>query len=384
MLDPSVSFDSNRKYNRCLNIKEFENEKIVLKSRPRILFVELTQNCNLGCWMCRNKRPWDKNLDMNFCTFKRIADELFPYAEIIDLRGWGESTVLPWFSDALEYAAQYGAKLKIYTNLTVQNPDILRNLIKNDVFTAISFDGATKRTFELIRRGSNFENVIKNIQLLINYSRELKKQTKRIYFSVTVQGLNLKEIPLIIQTASNFHIETIKLFPIICDLKYKDNLKYHIPLITETLDKVEEYSRKFNISVELGATLNEALAVKEALLSKCVHPWMYCYINSWGGVGFCDHLIGKQRYILGNIRKKSFMKIWNNSEFQFLRRQHCGAPDDLSNRFDVCRWCYNNRYIDFEHFLYPELGIKRVNSKKSPLYEIQKSFISSERRFLES
>ena len=43
--------------------------------------------CN-ECEMCRAAGPFQASRNMSFDIFRRIADELFPYAQIVDLRGW--------------------------------------------------------------------------------------------------------------------------------------------------------------------------------------------------------------------------------------------------------------------------------------------------------
>ena len=82
-----------RTQNQSLNIAEFNSGATVLESLPLVLILELTQNCNLSCPMCRQGSGYRKEWDMSPSIFDKIAEELFSKAMIIDLRGYGESTL---------------------------------------------------------------------------------------------------------------------------------------------------------------------------------------------------------------------------------------------------------------------------------------------------
>lgn len=94
-----------REENRADNLEEYRNKRTVLKSLPQFLVVELTQGCNLACPMCRSKNIHPTSRRMQADLFEQIADELFSTAWMIDLRGWGESLVLPEIEDRIRRAA---------------------------------------------------------------------------------------------------------------------------------------------------------------------------------------------------------------------------------------------------------------------------------------
>src|SRR6266851_6288585 len=98
-----------RDANRQLGRMEYETGQTILKSKPRALFVELTRHCNLACPMCRNPGEVPASLRMSEQMFARIESELFPTADLIDLRGWGESLILPEFPERARRASRFGA-----------------------------------------------------------------------------------------------------------------------------------------------------------------------------------------------------------------------------------------------------------------------------------
>jgi len=126
-----------------------KGDKEEFKEYPKTLFMELTRNCNGLCAMCTRQKykelqKYDGKWNMPFSLFKKIADELFPHADYVDLRGFGESTMLPNFLDFLDYTKKFGCGLGLVTNLTVRDDKIWEELVKANVHLGISFDGSTK------------------------------------------------------------------------------------------------------------------------------------------------------------------------------------------------------------------------------------------------
>lgn len=353
----------DRLENRRINLEEYTLRRTKLESRPRAVFVELTQNCNLRCWMCRpDALPQDERM-MSEHTFRLVADELFPFAEIIDLRGWGESLLYPGFKQAVEIASRSGAKVKLYTNLSVNDVALYECLVEHSVLTTVSFDAATRNRFNRLRRGSNFDLIIRNIEFL---TKEFSKRGRRdlVELSVTVQGDNLCELDKIVKLAGRLGISRVRLFPVICPKGSHAHLDYHSDRLCEILDRVVITGREGGVAVQLGVALIDSIAIPSAVLSdSCIHPWTHCYIAWDGGVGFCDHLIGNQRYILGHIAD-GLMTAWNSASFVRLRSEHARAT--ISARHAACRWCYGRRYSDIEHELVPETKSRVVCSSITP------------------
>lgn len=344
-----------RATNKDLNISEFENRKLFLQSKPRFLIMELTRNCNLQCTMCRNKHTYDPALDMSFELFTHIASELFPYADIVDLRGWGESTIMRDFIKYVEFTLKYDCRIRLYSNLTKTDDYLWRTLAKANCILGISFDAGTKDTFESIRRGARFETVIANINKLIEFARLYNGHTDDICLSTVVQEYNLNELHLIVQWAHRLGIRLVKMFPIICSWDNHNHLRHYPDAIKQALARASELADALGVRLEIGASLHDSQVLPEKVIPTCIHPWMYCYITSEGKVGFCDHLGAFPKYSLGDLQKESFAEIWNNELFQRLRAEHVAKAQKqafISDRFSICNWCYAYRYDDTEHLVY--------------------------------
>lgn len=342
-----------RDHNAVLNEREFIGKKIELTSRPRYLFVELTSNCNLSCPMCRDRVAYDKSKDMPFDLFCSIADELFPYAEVVDLRGWGESLIYPMFTEAVEYAAHFGCQLKIYTNLTVSRQEVIDCLMENRVITAVSFDAGARDTFRRIRRGSTIGGVLRNLQRLVEARNAYGIHSDYVYFSTTIQQENLTEISEIARIASDHDIRLLKLFPLCVPLTDHNHPFNNKTIVLRLIGHLRELSDKFSLKIDLGASLHPDLTVPYGRFTYCSHPWTHCYLSYQGSIGFCDHLIGLPYYSLAEWKDGAFHTNWNNSLFRRLRVEHAKGFSGLSECFRDCRWCYAFRYVDIEHWLRP-------------------------------
>lgn len=364
--------NARRRKNAALNEAEYRAGAEELCSYPRFVFVELTENCNFHCPMCRPGRPYDAAMNMPFHRFAQIAKTLFPYAEVVDLRGWGESLIYPDIVRALSLAGSFGPQLKIYTNLTVSKAPVLEALMHNRVITAVSFDAASAELFARIRGGANINAVRKNLDQLVSLRDALVLPSHYVYFSVIVQEANLEEIPFILRIASDSGVSLVKLFPLCAPMSDPTHPFHYQTRIRALLDNVVSDARALSIDVQLGATLHPALTKRSALFHRCSHPWTHCYVAHHGAVGFCDHLIGLRRYFLGALAGDQFSDVWNNASFRRLRRQHKSAPDDISDYYSSCRWCYEFRYSDIEHWLRPcEHHRSVATSCDGPLYQVR-------------
>ena len=72
---------------------------------PQKLYIDITQNCNLWCNMCRDKISLHGKT-MSFDLFKQIIDETSPYVRSYSLFNWGEPLIVKSFCDMVRYANQ--------------------------------------------------------------------------------------------------------------------------------------------------------------------------------------------------------------------------------------------------------------------------------------
>ena len=375
MVDYSVTKISNQR----LNSYEYQNEKIFLESYPKILFVELTQNCNLACKMCRTSTSYQKQLNMRNETFKNIQTQLFQYASVVDLRGFGESTILDDFENKLYETHKYGVKTRLVTNAISIKPNIWKALFETNTTIIISVDAITDTLIKKLGRGSYYK-----LEKSLNQALKLKQNNEggEIFINTIVSSLNLEEISEIVSFAKKYPISRITLFPVVATPDNPFHLSHREADVSVFLEQAIKKAKENNIELRLGASLHEEYAVNKGLIQRCSHPWEYCYIDYQGNIGYCDHLIGHSALTIGNINEKPFKDIWNCNELQNIRKMHSNRQglnrNLLQEKLPHCNWCYNRRYIDFEDDITPELkpvvvstasldpqGIERLNNRSN-------------------
>jgi MoaA/NifB/PqqE/SkfB family radical SAM enzyme len=361
-----------RALNALQNEEDYVERRVVLKSLPTMLYIELTQNCNLSCEMCRSAQQYDPSRDMEAEIFDMVSKELFPYASMVDLRGWGESTILRDFEKRLRATLDSGARVRLITNAHAMTEKLWEMFFEGDNIIGVSFDSASPETFKKLGRG-DFARVERNLRQGVAIRD--KRGRGFIYLNVVVNSFTLGELPMIVRLAADIGLTKVVVNPIKISQKQLTHLSHVANNIPHVLDEVYALAAKLGLKVQLGSALEENLVVEYGLPATCSNPWSHALIDYRGHVGFCDHLINRPEFTLGSLKESSFESIWNGSAFQGLREEHIRAEKtrSLSNTFWKCSWCYRNRYLDSEPSSIEADSDREVSTSTGlPLYHIRK------------
>lgn len=139
-----------------------------------MLFLNLTEDCNLSCITCRENVRIENHV-MDRQLFERIVNETCYAVGCYSVFNWGESLLLPDFKQRIKYISKrkrQDARIALSTNGMLLSEDLCEFLADLDVETTVSFDASSKIHFEQIRRGSNFNKICKNIELLVSKYNE--------------------------------------------------------------------------------------------------------------------------------------------------------------------------------------------------------------------
>lgn len=354
----------DRKDNLRINLEEFRKGTTQLQSLPPVLFVELTQNCNLHCRMCRSAGNFQPSLNMDNSIFELLLRDLFPYATLVDLRGWGESTLLRDFKERVIQTALAGPQLRLVTNALAIDTKLWEVLMGAGAMVVISVDASTADTMSALGRGS-FDKLIRSLEAGA-CARNTSKRAGSITFNTVVTSLNLSELPDIVRLASHYGIGRVTLFPVVASRSNPLHLDHRKTEIPKYLGYAEDVARELGVELRVGASLHEELVVMEGLPTRCSHPWEYCYIDYAGNIGYCDHLIGNPSLTLGSLTTAPFEQIWNSSAFQKLRASHARVrqhPEEVVSMYPHCGWCYERRYVDFEDETNPQAAERLISTR---------------------
>jgi MoaA/NifB/PqqE/SkfB family radical SAM enzyme len=361
---------------RTLNLKQNERDyterRLALSSRPTYVLVELTQNCNLACKMCRAAQGYNPDLDMSEELFELVAKELFPYASMVDLRGWGESTILKSFPGRLTRTINSGARVRLVTNGMAMTERLWELFFQRDNVIGISFDSSTPEMFSELGRG-DFHRVVRNLRKGVDIRN--RNGHGSIYLLTVLNSYTLAELPDILRLAADIKLDKVVINPIKCPPSHKAHLSHAVDKIPGVLNEAQQVALTLGIKLQLGSALETAVAVSYGLPSTCSNPWSHALIDYQGRVGFCDHLINNPQVTLGSLKESTFDNIWNGEKFQQLRAEHVAAQEkrELSTKFRKCTWCYSNRYGETDLLPIGAVDVREVSTSTGlPLYQLKK------------
>lgn len=318
---------------------------------PRVVFVELSQHCNLACSMCRPEGNIYRQHVMSDATFHRVSEQLFPGAELVDLRGFGESLLLDTFPERARAVVEHGSKLRIITNLSFRAEASLEALAAANAQVAISLDTVDDHVLRLVRRGARLSLILENIEFLHNAYARNGSDFQRVYIGATIQRLTIGRLSQLVAIAAQLGIVDVRLSARMDSGElFTTDTADRIALLRD-LEECQRLASSYGIHLQIGTKLWPGM--KDDLPPydfPCLKPWTYCFVTWDGHIGFCDFLIGPhcEKHTFGNIMAEKFDAIWNGDKWQELRRRHLGGDLEQSEVSSQCAWCYRNRYVDFE------------------------------------
>lgn len=346
----------NRDLNSNLNLEEYGAGCAKLKSLPRYILVELTRGCNLRCPMCRSGVV--KPSRMQLQLFSEISEKLFHTAEIVDLRGWGESLILSDIKKYMDVVHSKGARSRFVTNLSFNLIHLNEYLAENNVLIDISFDAILQSTATVVRPGSNTALMLSNLRNLKN-AYKAAGNLASIRTHVTLQAPALEEAHILVGTLMDEEIKEITIGPVWTHPSSPLSLSSRYTETQAALARIktEATKRAYKNLFFSGSFSPQPRPVRP---QRCLHPWAYFCIDSDGTVGFCDHLIGSMPTLprFGHW-DDGFEALWNGEQWQSLRSWHVDH-DNKFRKSQACESCSTKRCIDFEHWFAPSLSSQRM------------------------
>ena len=322
-----------REENQRLNAHEYETSLTVLQSRPQFVVVELTQGCNLHCPMCRTDVISTAQSRMESAHFDQIAAELFPTANIVDLRGWGESLILPDITDFVVRTASAGCRIRFVSNLSFRRYDVLDSLAQHQAMLTCSLDDVLLR----LRKGAQWNAIIDNLA----YLARTHPHPEMLSVLCTVQTPALASLPQLPELLARLGIHQLHLASV-SSKNAELALDFNSPFAQEQVRQTMANCHRLQVTPTLTTSLP---GIPVLPMPQCMRPWTTMYVNVSGQIGYCDHLIGPfaQSQLLGHLSDGA-LAVWNNEPWQKIRTRHVLR----SPQFKKCVRCYREKGVDFE------------------------------------
>jgi MoaA/NifB/PqqE/SkfB family radical SAM enzyme len=330
---------ANQKRNIEQNSREMQAGSTVLESVPQRLVFELTNACNLSCIMCGRNAKNFQTTYFDPAWLERFAPILDRVTEVT-LFGWGEPTVHPKFRSILEYLDRFPVKKYFLTNGMLLNrfADIIVETV--DIM-AISLDGAIRSTNDTIRKGADFDRIIKNLSALVARRNLSNDRRPHINFVMTLMKENLHELPLLVELAGAIGIEEVKAVyltafsepmaaKVLCDMKEEVN---------EVFGRATATARESGILLKLPYIQGEDPS-REAPHKPCFVGWRDFFLGSDGFVRPCQSTPQKLFHL---DDCPDFMSMWNYSNYQSFR----AAVNREESMPAQCNSCYQSSYANW-------------------------------------
>jgi radical SAM protein with 4Fe4S-binding SPASM domain len=272
---------------------------------PPHLLIEPVSTCNLRCPFCFQtdktftRKPFMGVMEFDF--FKKIVDEADQLGiGAVTLASRGEPTLHKNLKDMLKYL---GTKkniheIKLNTNATFLNTELAHEIFKNKISqVVISADHYEKEKFEKLRKNSNFEKIVNNVDNLY----KIRENYTHSNTEIRISGIEFNE---------NTNKEKFHQFWI----KRSDHV---------TLGKALERWDTYNNTID------------EKTNDPCETLWDRMYVWFDGKVNPCDADY-KSYLSYGNLKKNSIKEVWQST---IISKTRCAHLNNERKNIDPCNKC---------------------------------------------
>jgi MoaA/NifB/PqqE/SkfB family radical SAM enzyme len=308
---------------------------------PRVVFIEVTNRCNLLCQTCPrtffDREPL-KSLTLE--EFILIAEQ-FPQMQRALLHGIGEPLLNRELPEIIAYLKGRNIEVIINSNGTLLSPAWQENLVKSGLDEyRCSIDGAKDETYARIRGANLLPKLKKGLEELVQTRARLSFVTPRISIWCVATRENLEELPDLLRLAVRLGVPEVYLQRMVYFAREPDE-QYGMARDEKAIfGKINDYqdeviARCSQLSQELGVEFR-ASGARDPMSSyaaarpedfapwqACLRPWTTAYVTANGNcLPCCISPFATKDYeslILGNLFERPFAEIWNAPLYQKFR-----------------------------------------------------------------
>jgi radical SAM protein with 4Fe4S-binding SPASM domain len=288
------------------------------KEFPMMCVIALVYVCNAQCPNCpyTNSSIRSDYADRPLMpgeTFKTIADQCGEYGAWVRISGGGEPMLHPKAVELIEYAKQVGARVGLITNGSRFTEKSSIRLLEAQVdMIEFSVDAADPDTYALVRKGLNWEKLLKNVKRMVALRNKLKSKTKIIASGVNQLGVDIEKVAAFWD-------------PIVDDFQKRKYLTWGINDPSKSADATPYLPPEKRIP--------------------CPFIFERLNIDSRGRVMVCGFDIAGATD-MGNIHVTSIKDIWHGREFEGYRQRHLTGK---GSEIELCKNCPDWKYRSWQH-----------------------------------
>lgn len=315
--------------NRELNFKEYEQKKVILKSYPTSIFVQIDAPCNIDCLFCSRPEIYPHfNLNQFKEKYEKKLLPVFERVERINITGSGELLLLPEAKRNLDYFNQFNFAEKMFaTNGSSLTPKMIDHIIEsnNRYLIHISMHCCDPITHKKMTKSNIYPVVMQNV----NYAMKAKKSTDklRINFIFVATTENIHTLPDYVKFAAEKGADAVVVY---YNFVYRLDQKYLSTFFckdktNQMFEEAESLAKKINMNLQLPQRYEQSEYPCEQM---CREAWTQLMINPSGDIITCDAAGDLRETILD---KKDFMDLWNSNYFIEIRKRLLKGNSSCSN-----------------------------------------------------
>ncbi|MCC6389462.1 MAG: radical SAM protein [Bryobacterales bacterium] len=292
-----------RAWNRAKLLWAYLTRRSNVRALPVEYIVETTAKCNLYCPMCPRETHKQPKEDMPAGIFERLVRESGHTAEHMMLIGLGEPLLDPKIFDRIHSCETHGISTLLSTNGTLLDENAALRLLSTPIkHVTMSFDGATRESYEYYRKGARFEKVRDNF---VRFAK--LKHERRAPIQIVAQMVRMERNAAEVEDFIRFWSA--------------------VPGVDQVRIKEDE------------TNLMRPTAGHDS--SDWRHPCHYLwrgpmYVKHNGDVYPCCQSYMLDGKPVGNIAAQNLPAIFNGAEMQRMRRLHTTGR---AHEIDICARC---------------------------------------------
>lgn len=311
----------------ALREASYVHDSLISWGGPRVWEIETTSICGGKCVMCPKSYSFSRELmHMPLDLFKNIIDQLPKESQIVldgkpivQLFHYGSPTLYPHFYESIEICKNKGYYVVVSEIASLFTPERAKEAVEaglDELWMIV--DGMDDETFQKIRgKAASFSKSVENVKTIIELKKKLNSDVPSVNVVMIRQPYNAHQW----DEFKDFWGQFTEIKAIVA---YMSNFGGNIPEINKLLKQLQEQNGQ----------PEEDKRVQSVNKYRCYYPWHSVSILADGRVVPCCRDMNGT-YVLGDLREKSLVEIWNDKPIQKLREEWLSGK--ITN--ELCKTC---------------------------------------------
>jgi MoaA/NifB/PqqE/SkfB family radical SAM enzyme len=309
--------------------------------QPRVVFIEVTNRCNLLCETCpRTYFTREPLRSLTFDEFVFVAEQ-FPEMQRAVLHGIGEPLLNRDLPQIIAYLKARGVETLFNSNGTLLTPAWQEALARSGLDEyRCSIDGATPATYARIRGADLLHKIEAGLAGLVQTKARLGVATPRLSIWCVATQENLAELPDLVRMAARLgvpevYVQRMTFFGHEPEQQYgmarREMAIFGQDAVVQeqVIAECEALSAALGVDFRAAGARDPRSSLTAAMLAgdhpwqACLRPWTTAYVTANGNcLPCCISPFATYDYdslILGNLFERPFSDIWNDALYRQFR-----------------------------------------------------------------